>query len=143
MWSTYIHKTRHGHSTKAHCEPTLLMEKCPPPPPPPPPQSPPPSSPAPSPPCVHKEATPTADTEILRVYGSSAPIHLVNAPPRKRGSLLNAGEGTSVVRAKRPNVEAFGAAAAESVNIGPFGPNLKCSFPSIQHVSPLSMRSID
>ncbi|KAH0761217.1 hypothetical protein KY290_017290 [Solanum tuberosum] len=114
-----------------------------PPPPPPLPQSPSPSSPAPSRPCVHKEATPTADTEILRVYGSRAPIHSVNAPPIKRGSILNAGEGTSVVRAKRPNVEAFGAAPTESVNIGSFGPNLKCSFPNIQHVSPLSRWSID
>uniref|UniRef100_M1DPT9 Uncharacterized protein n=1 Tax=Solanum tuberosum TaxID=4113 RepID=M1DPT9_SOLTU len=108
-----------------------------------PPPPPPPSSPTPSPPGVRKEATPIVDTEILGVYGSSTPIHSVNNPPRKRGSMLNAGEGTSVVRAKRPNVEAFGAAAAESVNIGPFGPNLKCSFPNIQHVSPLSRRSID
>ncbi|KAG5615695.1 hypothetical protein H5410_015519 [Solanum commersonii] len=70
-----------------------------------PPLPPPPSSP---------EATPTADTEILRVYRSIIPIHSVNAPPRKRGSILNAGEGTSVVQAKRPNVEVFGASAAES-----------------------------
>ncbi|KAG5615688.1 hypothetical protein H5410_015512 [Solanum commersonii] len=109
---------------------------------PPPPQCPPPSSPAPSPPCVRMEVTPTPNTEILGVYGSSAPIHSVNAPPKKRESMLNDGEGTYVVRAKRPHVEAFGALAAESVNIGPFGPNLKCSLPNIQHVSPLS-RSID
>ncbi|KAH0761209.1 hypothetical protein KY290_017282 [Solanum tuberosum] len=109
----------------------------------PPPPPPPPSSPAPSPPCVRKEATPTANTEILGIYGSSTPIHSVTAPPRKRGSMMNAGEGTFVVRAKRPNVEDFGAAAAESVNIGHFGPNLKYFFPSIQHVSPLSRRSID
>ncbi|KAG5615674.1 hypothetical protein H5410_015498 [Solanum commersonii] len=89
------------------------------------------------------EATPTTDTEILGVYGSSATIHSVNAPPRKRGCMLNVGEGTSVVWAKRPNVKAFGASAAESVNIGPFGPNLKYSFPNIQHVSPFSRRSID
>ncbi|KAH0761211.1 hypothetical protein KY290_017284 [Solanum tuberosum] len=101
-----------------------------PPLPPPPPQSPPPSSRAHSPPCVRKEATPTADAEILGVYESSAPIHSVNDPPRKRGSMLNAGEGTSVVRAKRPNVEAFLASAGESVNIGPFVPNLKCFFPT-------------
>ncbi|KAG5615667.1 hypothetical protein H5410_015491 [Solanum commersonii] len=83
------------------------------------------------------------NAEILAVYGSSAPMHSVNAPPRKRGCMLNVGEGTSVVRAKRPNVEAFGASAVESVNIGPFGLNLKCSFPNIQHASPLSRRSID
>ncbi|KAH0737106.1 hypothetical protein KY290_035811 [Solanum tuberosum] len=71
-------------------------------PPPSPPQSPHPSSPAPSPPCVRKEATPIADTEILEVYGSSVPIHSINAPPRKRGSMLNAGEGTYVIRAKGP-----------------------------------------
>ncbi|KAH0761218.1 hypothetical protein KY290_017291 [Solanum tuberosum] len=104
---------------------------------------PPPFSPTPSSPCVRKESTPTVDTEILGVYRSSAPIHSVNTPPRKKGNMLNAGEGTSVVRAKRPNVETFGAAAAESVNIGPFGLNLKCSFSKIQHVSPLSRRSID
>ncbi|KAG5615693.1 hypothetical protein H5410_015517 [Solanum commersonii] len=114
-----------------------LAKNVPPLPPPPP------SSPTPYPPCVHKEATPTADTEILGVYESSSPIHSVNAPPRKRGSMLNAGEGTSVVWAKRPNVEAFGAATAESVNIGHFIPNLKCPFPSIQHVYPCSRRSID
>ncbi|KAK6793856.1 hypothetical protein RDI58_007309 [Solanum bulbocastanum] len=108
------------------------------PPLPPPPQSPLPSPPAPSPPCVRKEATPTADTEILGVYGSSAPIHSIDSPPEKRGSMLNVREGTSVVWDRRPNVEAFGASIAESVNIGPFGPNLKCSFPIIQHVSPLS-----
>ncbi|KAH0717136.1 hypothetical protein KY285_013167 [Solanum tuberosum] len=55
---------------------------------------PPPSSPAPSPPRVREEeVTPTE-------------IHSVSAPPRKRGSMLNAaGEGTSEDRAKRPNVE--------------------------------------
>ncbi|KAG5615669.1 hypothetical protein H5410_015493 [Solanum commersonii] len=46
--------------------------------------------------------------------------------------MLYTREGTYVVRAKRPNVEAFGVATAESVNIGRFGPNLKCSFPNIQ-----------
>ncbi|KAH0632388.1 hypothetical protein KY290_035808 [Solanum tuberosum] len=51
----------------------------------PPSQSPPPSSPSLSPPCVRKEATPIADTEILGVYGSSAPIHSVNASSRKKG----------------------------------------------------------
>ncbi|KAH0698916.1 hypothetical protein KY284_013131 [Solanum tuberosum] len=58
---------------------------------------PPPSSPAPSPPRVREEeVTPTAGTEI----------HSVSAPPRKRGSMLNAaGEGTSEDRAKRLNVE--------------------------------------
>ncbi|KAH0761221.1 hypothetical protein KY290_017294 [Solanum tuberosum] len=81
----------------------------------PPPLPPPPSSPAPSSPCVRKEAAPTADTEILRVYGIIVSIHSVNAPLRKRGNIQNAGKGTSVVRAKRPNVEVFGAFAAESV----------------------------
>ncbi|KAH0638526.1 hypothetical protein KY285_035112 [Solanum tuberosum] len=71
------------------------------PPPRPPLQSPPPSSPAPFHPCVRKEATQTADIEILGVYGSSAPIHSVNSPLRKRGSMLNAGEGTYVVREKK------------------------------------------
>ncbi|KAH0761215.1 hypothetical protein KY290_017288 [Solanum tuberosum] len=108
----------------------------------PPPPSPPPSSPTSSHPCVRKETISTANTKILGAYGSSAPIHSINAPPRKRGSKLNAREGTSVVRAKRPNVKAFGASTAERVNIRPFGPNLKCSLPSIQHVSPLC-RSID
>ncbi|KAK6796564.1 hypothetical protein RDI58_004265 [Solanum bulbocastanum] len=56
---------------------------------------PPPSSPAPSPPRVREEEAPTAGTEI----------HSVSAPPRKRGSMLSAGEGTSEDRAKRPNVE--------------------------------------
>ncbi|KAH0761213.1 hypothetical protein KY290_017286 [Solanum tuberosum] len=78
-----------------------------PPPPPPPPQSPPPSSPAPSAHRVREKATPTADTEILGVYGSIPRIHSINAPPRKRGCMLNIGEGTSVVRSKRPNVDTF------------------------------------
>ncbi|KAG5615691.1 hypothetical protein H5410_015515 [Solanum commersonii] len=92
---------------------------------------------------VVPNATPTVGTEILGVYGSSTPICSANTPPRKKGSMLNAGEGTSMVRAKRLNVVAFGEATLESVNIRPFGPNLKCSFPYIQHVSPLSRGSID
>ncbi|KAH0737104.1 hypothetical protein KY290_035809 [Solanum tuberosum] len=98
------------------------------PPPPPPLQSPPPSSPAPSPPCVRKEATQTADIEILGVYGSSAPIHLVNSPPRKRGNMLNAGEGTYVVWAKRPNVEAFGATTAGRISIEIVGVFISCKW---------------
>ncbi|KAG5584057.1 hypothetical protein H5410_044491 [Solanum commersonii] len=62
------------------------------------------------------EVTPTADTEILGVYGSSVPIHSVNAPPRKRGSMPKVGERTFVVRAKRPNVEAFGAAVTSDAS---------------------------
>ncbi|KAH0761210.1 hypothetical protein KY290_017283 [Solanum tuberosum] len=50
----------------------------------PPPPPPPPSSPTPSPHRVREKATPTAHTEILGVYGSSASIYSVNAPPRKR-----------------------------------------------------------
>ncbi|KAH0632389.1 hypothetical protein KY290_035810 [Solanum tuberosum] len=85
------------------------------PPPPPPVQSPPPTSPAHSPPYVRKEATQTADIEILGVYGSSALIHSVNSPPKKRGSMLNAGEGKYVVWEKRPNVEAFGATTSDAL----------------------------
>lgn len=57
--------------------------------------------------------------------------------------MLNAKEGTCVVWAKRPNVEAFGAATIETANIGPFCPNLNSSFPIIQHVFHLSRRGID
>ncbi|KAG5615682.1 hypothetical protein H5410_015506 [Solanum commersonii] len=53
--------------------------------------------------------------------------------------MLNVGEGTFVVRAKRPNVKAFGASAAKSVNIGPFVLKLKCSFPTF-NMFPLFLR---
>ncbi|KAG5584058.1 hypothetical protein H5410_044492 [Solanum commersonii] len=72
------------------------------PPPPPSLQSPTLSSLAPSPSCVCKEATQTTDIEILGVYGSSSSIHSVNSPSIKRGSMLNTGEGTYVVREKGP-----------------------------------------
>ncbi|KAG5615670.1 hypothetical protein H5410_015494 [Solanum commersonii] len=110
---------------------------------PPPSQSAPPSSLAPSPHYVREKATPTADNEILGVYGSSAFIRSVNAPSRKRGNQLNVGEGTFEVRAKTSNVDTFSCCYSKSFNIGPFGPNHICSFPSIQHASPLSRRSID
>ncbi|KAG5615663.1 hypothetical protein H5410_015487 [Solanum commersonii] len=50
------------------------------------------SSLAPSPHRVHEKDTPMVDTEILGVYGSIASIDSVNAPPRKRGNMLNVGE---------------------------------------------------
>ncbi|KAG5615666.1 hypothetical protein H5410_015490 [Solanum commersonii] len=78
-----------------------------PPSPHPPTQSPPPSSPAPSAHRVREKATPTAVIKILVVYGSSASIHSVNAPPRKRGSMLNVREGTFEVQSKRPNIDTF------------------------------------
>ncbi|KAG5615672.1 hypothetical protein H5410_015496 [Solanum commersonii] len=116
-----------------------------PPPPPPLPQTPSPFSPAPapSPHRVREKATPTADTEIIGVYSSNTSIHSVNAPPRKRGNMLNAGEGTFEVRAKRSNVDTFSYCCSKSFNFGPFGPNHTRSFPNIQHTSPLSRRSID
>lgn len=85
---------------------TSLAKNVPTPPlPTPHPQSPPPSSLAPSPHRVREKATSSTDAEILGIYGSSAPIHLVNDPPRKRGIVSNGGELTSVVRAKRPDTE--------------------------------------
>ncbi|KAH0761212.1 hypothetical protein KY290_017285 [Solanum tuberosum] len=83
-------------------------------------QSPPPSShsPSPSPHRVREKATLTADIEILGVYGSSASIHSINAPPRKRGNTLNVGDGTFEVRAKSPNVDTFSCAAPKASTLG-------------------------
>ena len=58
--------------------------------------SPSPFSPAPFPHRAHKKGTLIDDTEILGVYGSSVPIHLINDPPRKKGEHVECWEVTYV-----------------------------------------------